>query len=353
MRIRWLLALAVVCVMVPAENLALGSVFRIASFSDSRSYKYFLGVTENAGASSSIEGYDWYSTMRNWLTAPGTFGPDVTVTLHEVSDGRVDLAGQGYNLLIMNEVAPLSGSAADQEASAIAQFVLGGGCVVIIADTLQCGQGNAMGNKTLAAIDGGSESSGRAGRYGSFVQTDSQYETASSGHFSLDPGPGSNLVWGGSFNYQIDGTDQADPFAGTLSEVLDDARFGCTDHVGINPGSWSQVIGKRAIGPGPNPTLSNVMMEILGSTIDAGLSGSGAGNVLVVGDTIFANDMVYPIAPGFGNADPSRNNNDYNNARILLNFVQQQVPEPGSLMLLAVGAAAMLGGYFWRRRAAR
>jgi len=152
--------------------------------------------------------------MRGWLQTPAIFGPAVTVSLHEISDARTDLAGQDFDLLIMNEVVPLPGSAADDEADAIARFVLGGGCLAIIADTLQCGQGVVMGNKALAAIDGGSEPSGGAGRYGSFVYTPSEFESAYSGHFSLGPGSGSNLVWGGGFNYQLDGTDQADPFAG-------------------------------------------------------------------------------------------------------------------------------------------
>jgi hypothetical protein len=349
MRIR--LVLAVLCAVALAGNPAWGYVFKIASFSDSRSYKYFQGVTQNAGGSSSIKGYDWYSTMRDWLTTPEAFGSGVTVTLHEVSDAREDLAGQGFNLLIMNEVAPLSGSAGDDEADAIAQFVLGGGCLVVVADTLQCGQGITAGNKVLAAIDGGSEASGDAGRYSGCVFTDSEYENALSGYFSLDPGSNSNLVWGGGFNYQIDGTDQADPFASGENDVLANARFGCTDHVRVDPGEWSQVIGKRAISGGVDPTFSDILMELTGAAIDAGLSRSGAGNVLVVGDTIFANDMVYPIAAGFANPDPSDNNNNYNNARIMMNFVQQQVPEPGSLLLLAVGVVVVLGNRLWRRRA--
>jgi len=56
----------------------------------------------------------------------------------------------------MNEVAPLPGNAADDEADAIAEFVLGGGCLAIITDTLEGGQGVVMGNKAPAAIDGGS-----------------------------------------------------------------------------------------------------------------------------------------------------------------------------------------------------
>ena len=291
--------------------------------------------------------------MRGLLLTPDIFGAGIDVSLHEIADARSDLAGQGFDLLIMNEVAPLSGSNAVDEAAAIAAFVRGGGCLVIIADTVQNGPDVVMGNKTLAALDGGSELAGNAGRYGEFVKTNSEYETAYSGHFTLDSGGSSNLVWGGGFNYQLDGTAEGAPFAASQTDVLDDARFGVTDHVSVVAGSWGQVIGKRAISGGINPTLSSVIMEIRGSAIDAGLSGSGAGNVLVVGDTIFANDMVYPIAPGFANADPLDNNNNYNNASILLNFVQQQavVPEPGSLLLFATGLAAMMGGLWWRRRA--
>ena len=43
-----------------------------------------------------------------------------------------------------------------------------------------------------------------------------------------------------------------------------------------------------------------------------------------------------------------------NNARILLNFAHQQIlliPEPSGLVLLSIGLAALVGGYFWRRMA--
>jgi hypothetical protein len=53
-----------------------------------------------------------------------------------------------------------------EETDAIAQFVLGGGCLAIIADALQGEQGAVMGNKTLAAVDGESELSGKALRHG-------------------------------------------------------------------------------------------------------------------------------------------------------------------------------------------
>ncbi|MHC4180534.1 MAG: hypothetical protein ACYSWU_23790, partial [Planctomycetota bacterium] len=314
MRVSFLLVLAGVCVTAAAENPALGETFKIASFSDSRSYKYFMGVTGSAGGNSNVEGYDWYSTMRDWLLeeSPGIFGPGVVVSLHEIHDARTGLAGQDFDLLIMSEVVPLANGAADEEAAAIAEFVLGGGCLAIVADTLDGGQGVVMGNLTLGALDGGL---GMAGRYGSSVLTGSEFETASSGHFSLDVGASSNLVWGGGFNYQIDGTDSGDPYAVGQNDVLENARFGVTDHVAVVPGSWGQVVGKRAISTGPDPTLSDVIMEIPGSQIDAGLSLSGAGNVMVVGDTIFSNKMVYPIADGFGNSDPSLNRNNHNNAR--------------------------------------
>ena len=157
------------------------------------------------------------------------------------------------------------------------------------------------------------------------------------------------------------GTEQAaivgigsagDPYAAGLNDVLENARFGVTDHVAVVPGSWSQIVGERAISSGPDPSLSNVIMEIPGSQIDAGLSLSGAGNVLVVGDTIFSNKMVYPIADGFGNTEPSLNRNNHNNARILLNFAHQQaIPEPTSLVLLGTGLAMLVGGCLWRRMA--
>jgi len=70
--------------MAPAENHARGDTFKIASFSDLRSYKYFMGVTQNAGGNSNIEGYDWYSTMRGWLTTPAIFLPGAVVSLHEI-----------------------------------------------------------------------------------------------------------------------------------------------------------------------------------------------------------------------------------------------------------------------------
>jgi len=56
MRVGSLLVLASVCVIVSAENRALGDTFKIASFSDARSYKYFMGVTRHAGGNPNVEG---------------------------------------------------------------------------------------------------------------------------------------------------------------------------------------------------------------------------------------------------------------------------------------------------------
>ncbi|MBN2474252.1 MAG: PEP-CTERM sorting domain-containing protein [Pirellulales bacterium] len=342
--------LSALCAVLLAGPAALAGTFKIASFGDARSYKYFMGTTQIAGGNPNIEGFDWYSAMRQWLTAPAIFGPNVAVTLHEITDARTDLSGQEFDLLIMNEVVPLPGEAAHEEAAQIANFVLGGGCLAIFADTLEGGQGNVMGNKTLAALDGGSEESGSAGRYSELVLSGLQNSDA--GHFVLDLGAASNLVWGGAFDYQVDGQAADDPLAGDRNDVLDKARFGATYHIGLEPGDWSRIIGSRqTLGH-----LSNFMMEIRGSMIDAGLSQVGAGNVLVVGDTIFANDMVYtndpqePVAAGFAHADPANDNNNYNNARILLNFVHQQaVPEPSILMLLMAAMAVLVGGCVWRR----
>jgi len=335
-----------------ASSSTLADTFKIASFSDLRSYKYFLGETQHAGGNPAIEGYDWYSAMRGWLTEPDIFWPGLNVTLHEISDARTDLPGNNIDLLIMNEVVPLdSPSAAGEEAATIADFILGGGCVVTLADTLDCVQGTCMGNKVLAALDGGTLASGRAGRYGDAIKESPQTSTA--GYFTLDPGSSSNLVWGGAFTNQIDGTALADPLAGDQDDILNNGRFGATWHMEVLPGQWSQVVGQREIDAG----MSNFMMEILGSDIDAGLGNSGAGNVLVVGDPLFANNLVFtndpnnPIAPGFAHTDPANNDHNYNNAKILMNFVYQQaIPEPGTLVMLAVALATLAGSRRMRRR---
>ncbi|MBN1909975.1 MAG: PEP-CTERM sorting domain-containing protein [Pirellulales bacterium] len=316
---------------------ASAEMFTIAAFDDTRSNRRFMGTTTTASRGAFV-GADWYSSVReNWLTVPGAFdSATVQLLSTEVDDARTfDFAAHQVDLLIMSEVNELSDEAAAMaEADRIAQFVRDGGCLVIVADTLDNWRGDTMGNRVLAALDGGS---GEAGRFGASIFSGSQSNSA--GRLFEEAGWVSNVL-NGPFAFTSSGTSAGDPVA----LDLETARLGATYHLAVTPHSdpleaWSHVIAQRQDGC---CTWRNLAMEIQGSDI-----GPGAGNVLIVGDTLFTNEFVFPLEAPFAQ---SRQN--WNNARLLMNFVDQQVtsaPEPG-IMALAAGALGLMALAARRRK---
>lgn len=195
------------------------------------------------------------------------------------------------------------------EVTAMQDFIRGGGCAVLISDTLHATQpygmdGSFAHNAILAGLGGGSVDStdtvGQGGLTGS--------QTANAGSFV-------NLG---------------------LSDVLSGpfGAFTAADHFG---GSWH-----NALTAGPNSQLLGVrnglgiLMEIA-----HGALGPCSGGVLVAGDFLFSDAFVPPGVASLENT---------NNAVIFENFLAAchciNVPEPSSLALLCIGAAALV----WFRR---
>jgi hypothetical protein len=245
-------------------------------------------------------------------------------------------------MLIMTEVHPLDwdpdhpdnpATAAElAEYQAIAQFVRNGGCLVMTVDTLPLSLYGTkdlpnpwvnMANGVLGALDGqGAGTPGAAGR----VDSLSLFGDGGPVEGRLLDYSAASRVLHGPFAYFDDGS-AASPNLET--EILSDVRLGASEQYDLAAGSWSHVLAKRT----PPNSTRDLVMEIPLNTVVA-----GAGAVLVAGDAIFLDDYVH-----IGDSYALQN---FNNARILMNFIAQQavaVPEPTAIILLASGAVAGLG----------
>lgn len=340
-RIPLLSLIALVGVLCPVAGSAFADTFKIAAFNDARSNRRFMGITASADPAG-LEGWDHYWSIRSTLLSPDNFGPGSSVpgtrpiefVAEEVADAR-----PGYydlsviDLLIMNEVTPLSDpTAAVEEFAAIADFVRGGGCLVVITDYVPQAQaakpGVAAANGVLAALDG---NTGKAGRF--VGNTTTPHHGNTQGKF-VDWW-GSGVLWG-PFPYYDPGISMDSPgtvvssFPGYPNEV----PFACSDHNVLTTGDWSHVIGQRRLFTQGPDEATNILTEISGLSL--GLEES-RGNVMVAGDVLFTDYYTFPGFPLW-----PRN---VNNATILMNFIHQQmyvIPEPGAIVLLAIGVATLL-----------
>lgn len=296
---------------------------------------------------------------------PGTGGLEPIQIPATEAGGLSDARGSalnGVDLLIVSRVRPLSDpTAAQQEYSAIAQFVKRGGCVVIEGDWSEQhrDQGSLwkeMANGILAAVDG---DTGNAGRLGDGANSGDTIGLA--GRFiehadsqvlhGPEPNPVPHDPW---FNYQKPGTADGDPFVAGSADLVSDAMLGVSLHYGLIGGAWTDFLAERQNGFGPWVPF---VMEILPDVIPAESGYDHSGAVLIAGDTVFHDYFVLPNtwSPQIDTYAT------HNNGRLLMNFIAQQqtisdvepIPEPATVTLLLIGALAAMGRLLFRRRRVR
>ncbi len=295
------LCLVLCLVLSSAAGSAGAGTMTLGGFNSSRVYRPFSGVE--------------YDNIRGLLANPANFGPaglaDHSVVLGPDTSLVTPAYLAGVSVFIMTEVTNLL---APTEVSALEGFVRGGGCLVVITDTLHTSMpygmdGSFAGNAVLAGLGGGSIAStdtiGQGGLTGA--------QNATAGTFLGVPG--SSTLSG--------------PF-GTLGAGV---HFGGSFHNALTAGPNSRLLGTRA--------GSGILMEI-----PHGALGVGSGAVLVTGDILFADAFVPPASATLANE---------NNATVLLNFLAAcdcgcQVPEPASCVLAGL---ALLGAVAMARRNAR
>ncbi len=354
--------------------------FTIGAFSLDRTAGYYSTYEQQYkhrpfDGSDTVGGYDQirstlldpselYKAGGHSYPAPGP-GDQYQVQYDWESGGSlIDNAGiydlDRLDLLVMSEVAPLTqdqvgqgdlATARSAEYDAIADFVRGGGCLVIVTDYRDESQDQTtseamreMANGVLGALDGGN---GDAGRFTEDVAGATQ--TAGAGYFVNSPG---STVLEGQFPYYDDGTawDETSGPGGT--ELAQDAFPGAASlaaslNLGIDtvPDGWAEVIAKRDRNAVDSPIVAEIQLDEINQ---------GSGGVLLVSDVLFINRYI------FGDEGPGASGRDNtNNSALLLNFIAQQmggdtpdIPEPGFVVLLVSGLMAAGIISFRRRRRA-
>lgn len=208
----------------------------------------------------------------------------------------------GLDVFVMTEVYS---SLAPEEVTAVQDFIRGGGCAVLISDTLHVTQplgmdGSFAANAILAGLGGGSVDStdtvGQGGLTGS--------QTATAGNFV-------NL-------------GASDVLSGPFGTFTSADHFGGSWHNALTPGPNSQLLGTR--------NGLGILMEI-----PHGQFGACSGGVLVAGDILFSDAFVPPGVASLENG---------NNAVIFENFLAAchciNVPEPSAAALLCVGLGTLV-----------
>lgn len=285
---RWALLALILQITLPLATAAV----TVGGLSSARSYRPFSGPD--------------YENIRARLSDSARFGPGGVVSTPVEFASDVDTAGEsaldGLDVLVLSEAHD---SLVSPDATDIAQFVLDGGYLVLISDTLHVSR-PAAGNGALAIHD--------------VLQR-------------LDNGDAARI--GDVFGVQ---SAHAASVQGAISAVLDGPfgalgvgdTLGATYHNPLAAGSLGQVLATRHGSP--------ILVEIAPRAL-----GPNAGGVLVAGDILFSD---YFVPPG----DVSLLENE-NNAIVFENFVAQaaQVPEPGTIVLAAMAGFAVL----WAGRAAR
>lgn len=272
-----------------------------------------------------------YSQIRSRLLDPANFGPAGTVGRSVEFKADTALITDAYlsdlNIFIMTEVFTQPDALAPLEVSALTDFVLEGGCLIMISDTLHSPNNSAYhggfdgsnaANQVLAVLDPGAsvattDDDGAPGDQNDGQQGLSGVESATAGQIVAAPGSG---VLSGPF-----GTLAGGDF------------FGASWHNELTTGVNSHLLGTR---DGESDDLG-ILMEIPMGAIQP-----GAGSVLVAGDLLFFDGFIPPGGvPGYQNE---------NNAILFQNFVAQHaIPEPASAILLTLGIVSVAA--IRRRRA--
>jgi PEP-CTERM motif len=292
MKLQLLNCLAVAYFTIGVYAPARADVINVGGIDAARSFRAFSSVD--------------YENIRARLLNPANFGaggvvPDTVAFAPDLSVANAaSLAG--LDVLVMSEVFKQPGSPLFAgEAEAIRDFVLGGGCLCMITDTLHAtnppgGNGTSPTNAILSLFG--------AGAVGASDLTGLQSSLA-----GAITGSG-GIVTSGLF--------------GTLTAG---SNFGATWH---NP--------LTAVGPTVAFASRNGTPVAMG--IEPGALGVGSGGVLVTGDILFADFFIPPDG-----TDALENEA---NAIMFLNFLSgcKPVPEPSSLFLSAIG----LGGLAVARR---
>lgn len=277
--------------MLRRLSLASGLVLAAVLVAGTARAQFVIGSFDGTRSGRPFTGSD-YSNLMGRLTNPANFGlggiVGETVTAAAPVSTVTAASLVGVDLFFLTEVD--SGLSAP-EISALADFVTGGGCLVLVTDS-GASTGDAV-SQMLSHFDGGSVS-GFGGTTGATAGTIVGSSTATAGPF------------------------------GTLG-LGDD--FAVSPHSPITPGGLTTVLGTSG--------GSNILAEIA-----PGALGAGSGGVLADTDVSFMNFFI-PPATLYSNE---------NNAILILNFIGNQigaatpvVPEPSSLALLGTGAAVLLG----------
>ena len=287
----------VVCALIATvTGPAAATTINVGEFVASRVFRDFGGVD--------------YENLWSRLADPANFGP-AGIVPHSVSlEAPLAVATSEalaeLDIFVMTEVfTPMS----PDEATAIAEFVRNGGCLIIVSDTLHAsdppgGNGTVPGNMVLSLLDGSS--------IGPFDLTGEQSATAGSITGLVSP-----LTDGPFGSFEIGDS------------------FGASWHTPLTMGSEAHAIGAR--------NGSTVL-----GLIEGGALGDGSGAVLIAGDLIFSDSFIPPGDNGGVTENEA-------NAELIMNFVAMHammVPEPSTLAMLVLAGTA-LAPLSARRRARR
>lgn len=294
---------SLVALLLGLTSLAQAGSLTVGGFDGGRVYRPFSGSE--------------YDNLRGRLSDPANFGPGGLAhhTISFAPDTASITAGYlaSIDLFVMTEVM---GSLSAAESQALADFVLAGGCLAIITDTLHVSMpaghdGTLAGNAVLGLLGGGS-----------IASTDTVGQGGLQGAQTANAASVLNVA----SSAVLDG-----PF-GTLTAGQ---TFGGSWHNALTAGPHSRLLGSRA--------GSGILMEI-----PHGVVAPGSGGVLVAGDFIFSDSFVPPGVLSLQNE---------RNATMFLNFVAScdcgcPVPEPATLVLAGCGLVAVLALGRRRRGAA-